>query len=48
VRRTPGLEAVRCFLVSWGYLGPHDREQLPEGIQLLEPQRFAGPLASWP
>jgi hypothetical protein len=39
---------VRCFLVSWGYLGPHDREQLPEGIQLLEPQRFAGPLASWP
>ena len=48
VRRTTGLEAVRCFLVSWGYLGPGDREQLPDGITLLEPERFAEPLARWP
>ena len=48
VRRTAGLEAVRCFLVSWGYLGPSDREQLPAGISLLEPERFAEPLARWP
>ena len=48
VRATPGLEAVRCFLVSWGYLGPDDRDQLPEGIALLEPQAFAAPLAQWP
>jgi phosphoglycolate phosphatase-like HAD superfamily hydrolase len=48
VRRTAGLEAVRCFLVSWGYLGPGDREQLPTGISLLEPERFAEPLARWP
>ena len=48
VRATPGLEAVRCFLVSWGYLGPGDRDQLPEGIVLLEPQAFAAPLAQWP
>ena len=48
VRRTPGLEAVRCFLVSWGYLGPGDREDLPDGVALLEPQAFAAPLAQWP
>jgi hypothetical protein len=48
VRATPGLEAVRCFLVSWGYLGPGDRDRLPEGIALLEPQAFAAPLAQWP
>jgi phosphoglycolate phosphatase-like HAD superfamily hydrolase len=48
VRATPGLEAVRCFLVSWGYLGPQDRLAMPEGIALLEPDRFAAPLASWP
>ena len=48
VRTTPGLEAVRCFLVSWGYLGPKDLEDLPRGIQLLEPERFEQPLAGWP
>jgi len=48
VRRTAGLEAVRCFLVSWGYLAPGDREHLPSGISLLEPERFAEPLAHWP
>jgi phosphoglycolate phosphatase-like HAD superfamily hydrolase len=48
VRTTPGLEEVRCFLASWGYLGPGDRDNLPAGIRLLEPQRFAAPLADWP
>lgn len=48
VRSTPGLEAVRCFLVSWGYLGPQDCQGLPQGILLLEPDRFAAPLADWP
>ncbi len=48
VRATAGLEAVRCFLVSWGYLGPGDHDQLPQGITLLEPQTFAAPLAQWP
>ena len=48
VRATAGLESVRCFLVSWGYLGPQDRLDLPPGIALLEPDRFAAPLASWP
>ena len=48
VRATAGLDDVRCFLVSWGYLGPQDHQALPEGIALLEPDRFAAPLASWP
>jgi hypothetical protein len=48
VRATLGLESVRCLLVSWGYLGPEDRQGLPRGIALLEPDRFAAPLASWP
>jgi phosphoglycolate phosphatase-like HAD superfamily hydrolase len=48
VRATPGLEAVRCFLVSWGYLGPDDRHHLPAEIRLLEPDVFAAPLTEWP
>ena len=48
VRRTPGLEAVRCFLASWGYLGPRDLEGLPDGIELLTPEQFDAPLADWP
>jgi len=48
VRATAGLEAVRCFLVSWGYLGPRDLADLPEGLTVLEPTAFAAPLAEWP
>lgn len=48
VRATPELDAVRCFLASWGYLGPEDRLGLPATIQLLEPDAFAAPLAGWP
>ena len=48
VRATAGLEAVRCFLVTWGYLAPGDLADLPAGISPLEPEQFAAPLASWP
>jgi phosphoglycolate phosphatase-like HAD superfamily hydrolase len=48
VRATPGLEAVVCLLVSWGYLGPDDACALPQGIDLLTPESFAAPLARWP
>jgi phosphoglycolate phosphatase-like HAD superfamily hydrolase len=47
VRGTAGLEALPCFLASWGYLRPSDRQGLPLGIDLLEPDRFAAPLATW-
>ncbi len=48
VRRQGELEAVRCFLVSWGYLAPADRHDLPAGIQWLELEMFQAPLAQWP
>ena len=48
VRARPDLESVRCFLVSWGYLAPADRQHLPAGIALLSSEAFAGPLADWP
>ena len=48
VRATPSLQAVRCFLASWGYLAPGDLEQLPAGITALHPEQFAAPLARWP
>lgn len=48
VRRTPSLNAVRCFLASWGYLNPDDSHQLPSGIHLLSPEQFQRPLARWP
>ena len=48
VRATPGLEAVRCYLVSWGYLAPGDGDRLPAGIRGLDPEAFQQPLARWP
>ena len=48
VRATAGLEQVRCFLVSWGYLAPNDGRDLPAGIHWLDPAHFAAPLALWP
>ncbi len=49
VRATPGLEAVRCLLASWGYLASGDGEGLAEkGIDWLTPETFQAPLADWP
>jgi phosphoglycolate phosphatase-like HAD superfamily hydrolase len=49
VLATAGLERVRCFLVSWGYLAPEDRQAVAAGpIRWLTPESFAGPLAEWP
>ena len=49
VRATPGLEEVRCYLASWGYLAPGDGEGLAvERIRWLTPAAFAAPLAAWP
>ena len=47
VRRTAGLERLPCFLASWGYLKPEDSTTLPDGVMLLSPEAFAGPLATW-
>lgn len=48
VAADPALAAVRCFLVSWGYLGPRDGLDLPARIGWLTPEVFAAPLADWP
>jgi len=48
VRLRPGLDAVRCHLVSWGYLGPRDDQNLPASISWLTPELFGAPLAAWP
>jgi phosphoglycolate phosphatase-like HAD superfamily hydrolase len=48
VRASADLNAVRCFLVSWGYLAPGDGHDLPAGIAWLEPAAFQAPLAQWP
>jgi len=48
VRARPSLDAVRCFLVSWGYLAPGDDQHLGGSIGWLTPELFAGPLADWP
>jgi hypothetical protein len=39
---------LSCLLVSWGYLRPLDRSDLPAGIHLLQPADLAAPLAEWP
>ncbi len=44
----PELTSLRCYLASWGYLKPDDKRNLPQGIQLLEPEDLAHPLAMWP
>ena len=44
----PELVDVRCFLASWGYLGPDDARDLPPSIRLLPPEVFSAPLADWP
>ncbi len=48
VRDTEGLQGLPCWLASWGYLKPSDREGLPPGIQLIDPDQLAAPLAHWP
>jgi hypothetical protein len=48
VRADPLLAGVRCCLVSWGYLGPQDAQNLPADIAWLTPEQFAAPLAQWP
>ncbi|QEY32167.1 HAD family hydrolase [Synechococcus sp. RSCCF101] len=40
--------AVRCYLATWGYLGPGDATGLPAGIRLLSPAAFSAGLADWP
>ena len=42
------LKSIPCYLASWGYLKPQDRNNLPSGIKLLNLETLRGPTANWP
>ena len=48
IHKTAGLKNLKCYLASWGYLKPIDKENLPQGLYLLDPEILSTPLASWP
>ncbi len=47
IRTIPELNSIPCYLASWGYLKPGDKESLGQNIHLLEKEKLASPLASW-
>jgi len=47
VLNTPELSKIPCYLASWGYLKPNDKESLPQDIYLLKPETLVTPLATW-
>ena len=42
------LQAIPCYLATWGYLKPEDLKDLPSGIQLLNIQTLQTPIKNWP
>lgn len=47
MQQHPGLERVRGFLASWGYLLADDMERVPASIAVLRPEDLQTPLANW-
>ena len=43
----PKLKSIPCYLASWGYLKPQDRNNLPSGIQLLNSDTLRKPISKW-
>ncbi len=41
------LQSIPCYLASWGYLKPQDRNNLPSGIKLLNLDTLQEPIAKW-
>ena len=48
VLEDPKLRSIPCYLASWGYLKPQDREDLPSGIKLINQEILKEPMSSWP
>jgi len=48
VLEDPKLKSIPCYLASWGYLKPQDRNNLPSGIKLLNLETLGEPIANWP
>ena len=47
VLEDPKLKSIPCYLASWGYLKPQDRNNLPSGIKLLNLETLREPISSW-
>ena len=47
VLEDPKLETIPCYLASWGYLKPQDRNNLPSGIKLLNLDILQEPISKW-
>ncbi len=47
VLEDPKLKSIPCYLASWGYLKPHDQNNLPCGIKLLNSETLQEPIPKW-
>ena len=47
VLEDPKLKSIPCYLASWGYLKPQDRNNLPSGIKLLNLETLREPISNW-
>ena len=47
VLEDPTLKSIPCYLASWGYLKPEDRNNLPSGIKLLNLDILREPISKW-
>ena len=43
----PNLKSIPCYLASWGYLKPQDRENLPSDIKLINLETLREPISNW-
>ena len=41
------LKSIPCYLASWGYLKPQDKNNLPSGIKLLNSDTLREPIPKW-
>jgi phosphoglycolate phosphatase-like HAD superfamily hydrolase len=48
VLKDPKLKPIPCYLASWGYLKPQDRNNLPTDIKLLNLDTLREPVSDWP
>ena len=47
VLEDPKLKSIPCYLASWGYLKPQDKNNLPSGIKLLNSATLQEPIPKW-
>ena len=41
------LRSIPCYLASWGYLKPQDRNNIPAGIKVLNLDTLREPISEW-